>query len=149
MRFAHRVTTPAAPSEVWAVLEDVERWPEWDPWVRRVEARGRVREGQHLMVLARWVPLRVPVDVRLVAPSRGLGVTVHTAPGWREHVDHSVQPGEGGGSVVRVTTVLEGPLARVVALPLWLGSGITTRMLGRRATREHQRAAGSAEVGAA
>jgi len=151
VRINHRVTTPASPQEVWAVLENPSRWPEFDPFVRRVDsARGLVREGQHLMVVARGLPVRVPVDVRLVASGRRLGVTVHTMPGLREQIDHSVRARPRGGTEVRVTSVVEGPLARFALVPLWLSTGMRARMFGWRATREHRRAGGTdARSGAA
>ena len=141
MRINHRVITPAEPEEVWAVLEDPSRWPEFDLFARRIEGtRGLVREGQHLLATARGIPMRVPVDVRLVAKSRHLGLTVHTLPGLREQVDASVTRRRRGGSEVRCTTVIEGPMAPLAVLPIWVSSGLTTWMLGLRATREHRRA---------
>jgi len=144
VRISHRVTTPAEPDEVWAVLEDPSRWPEWDLFLRRVEGgRGRIREGQHLMVTVRGLPVRVPVDVRMVATGRRLGLTVHTAPGLREQVDHDVTRRPRGGSQVRVSTVLEGPFAPLAVVPLWCASALNTWMLGWRATREHRRVHGT------
>jgi uncharacterized protein YndB with AHSA1/START domain len=35
-RFSITAGIPAAPVRVWAVLADVERWPEWTPSVTRV-----------------------------------------------------------------------------------------------------------------
>lgn len=139
------MTTPAEPDEVWAVLGDATRWAEFDLFVRRVDGtRGPVREGQHLMAVARGLPMRVPVNVRLVAPGRRLGLTVYTAPGLREQIDVGVSPRSRGGSEVRLTSVLEGPFARLAAPSVWVAGAVTTWLLGACATREHRRARGTA-----
>ncbi len=127
---------------MWALLEDPGRWPEFEPFLRRVEGvRGKVRQGQHLMAVARGFPLRVPVDVRVVSSGRQLGLTVHVAPGLREQLDHTVTARVRGGSEIRVTAVAEGPFALAGALPLWVAGSLTARLLGWRATREHRRVA--------
>jgi hypothetical protein len=42
------VTIDATPEDVWAVLMDFERYPEWNPFL--VEMAGVAAEGQHLRV---------------------------------------------------------------------------------------------------
>lgn len=140
MRLSHRVTTPAEPEELWTVLEDPSRWPEFDILLRRVEGtRGLVREGQHLLGTARGFPIRIPIDVRLVAKSRHLGLTYYTLPGLREQIDHSLTRRTRGGSELRTSVVLEGPLAPLVIAPVYVSTAVTTWLLGLRATREHRR----------
>ena len=146
MRLSHRVTTPAEPEELWAVLEDPSRWPEFQVFLYRVEGtRGLVREGQHLLGTARGLPIRIPIDVRLVAKARHLGLTFYTLPGLREQVDHSVTRRRRGGSELRTSVVLEGPIAPLLVAPVYLATVMTTRLLGLRATREHRHNLGRAD----
>ncbi len=136
MRITHRVGTKAAVDEVWAALGDPTRWAEHDVMVDHVECvRGLVREGQHLVVVSRGLRLRVPVDVRLVAPGRHLGLTVRTAPGLTHEVDVMLTPRPGGGTQVRVQVLLDGVFARWWWLPEWATRGISTRLLAWRSTR--------------
>lgn len=140
MRLSHRVITPAEPEELWALLEDPARWPEFELLLRRVEGtRGLVREGQHLLGTARGFPIRIPIDVRLVAKTRHLGLTFYTLPGLREQIDHSVTRRRRGGSELRTSVVLEGPIAPLVIAPVYVSCALTTWLLGLRATREHRR----------
>lgn len=136
MRVTHRVGTRAGIAEVWAALGDPTRWPEHDVLVDHVECvRGPVSEGQHLVVVSRGLRLRIPVDVRLVAPGRHLGITVRTAPGLTQEVDIMLTPAPGGGTQVRVQVELDGVFARWWWLPEWATRAVSTRLLAWRSTR--------------
>lgn len=136
MRLAHRVHTAASAAQVWEVLGRPQRWPQFDPFLRRVRGTdGPAVTGLRLVGVSRVGSLRVPVDVvEATAPSR-LVLRVHTAPGVREQVTHEVTPAVRGGCDVTVSVVVDGPLARLAAGPLWLASGVTARLLATRADR--------------
>ncbi len=106
----------AAPADrVWAVMRDVERWPEWTASVSSVRVVGggpiavgsRVRIRQPKLPPAEWT-------VTDIIENRGF-TWVNRAPGSRIAGHHYIDP-EGSG--VRVTLGLdyEGPVARLVAL---------------------------------
>jgi hypothetical protein len=136
VRVTHRVGTKAGADEVWAALGDPTRWPEHDVLVDHVECvRGKVREGQHLVVVTRGLRLRIPVDVRLVVPGRHLGLTVRTAPGLTHEIDVMLTPRPGGGAQVRVQVLLAGVFARWWWLPEWTTRAVSTRLLARRSRR--------------
>ncbi len=136
MRLSHRVRTTASPAEVWKVLGDPQRWPEFDLFLRSVRgAHGAAVTGQHLLGLSRLGSLRIPVDVVEAVPDRRLVLLVHTAPGLRETVTHEITPTVRGGSDVVVSVVVEGLLARVGAVPLWLANGLNARLLAARTDR--------------
>lgn len=136
MRMSHSARTSASPAQVWEVLGDPGRWPEFEPFLRRVRgARGRAAAGQVLCGVSRVGSLAVPIDVVEAVPPSRLVLRVHTAPGVRETVVHEVLPVVTGGSDVRVSVVVEGLFARPAALPLWLASGLTCRLLAVRAER--------------
>lgn len=136
MKLAHRVHTSASPAQVWQVLGDPQRWPEFDLFLRRVRgSHGTAVTGQHLLGLGRVASLRIPVDVVEAVPDRRLVLLVHTAPGLRETVTHEITPAVRGGSDLAVSVVVEGLWARTGWLPLWLASGVTARLLAARVDR--------------
>ena len=145
MRLAHRVHVAATPAQVWEVLGDPERWPQFDLFLRRVRGtQGRTAAGQRLVGISRVGSLRIPVDVVEASPPSRLVLVVHTAPGLREHVTTEVTPALHGGCHITVQVALEGPLARVALGPLYLGRGVTARLLGARAERLARAARGAA-----
>ena len=143
MRLSHRVRTTASPAEVWSVLGDPRRWPEFDPFLRAVRgSHGAAATGQHLLGLARLASLRIPVDVVEAVPDRRLVLLVHSAPGLRETVTPELTPAVGGGCDIVVSVVVEGLWARFGAVPLWLASGLAARVLAAgtdRSAREQRR----------
>lgn len=143
MNLSHRVRTTAPPAEVWRVLGDPQRWPEFDLFLRKVRgSHGRAAAGQHLLGVARVASLRIPVDVVEAVPDKRLVLLVHTAPGLRETVTTEITPTVRGGSDIHVSVVVEGLWARAGALPLWLGSALNLRLLAtltERAVRKQRR----------
>ena len=136
MRLAQRLHTSASPAQVWQVLGTPRRWPEVEPFLRRVRGtHGTVAAGQTLVGVSRVASLTVPVDVLEVVPGRRLVLRVHTAPGVRETVTFEVLPVFSGGSDVQVSVVVEGLFARAAAGPLWLSRLLTVRLLAVRAQR--------------
>ena len=133
MKLSHRVRTTASPSQVWQVLGDPRRWPEFDLSLRKVRgAHGPAAAGQHLLGIGRVGSLRIPVDVVEAVPDKRLVLLVHTAPGLRETVTSEITPAVRGGSDIVVSVVVEGLWARFGALPLWLGVGLNARLLAAR-----------------
>ncbi len=136
MRLRHRVRTSASPAQVWSVLGDPQRWPEFDLFLRRVRGgAGSAVPGQHLLGVARGLGARLPVDVVEAVPERRLVLRVHLAPGLVEEVTTEVTPLVRGGCDLAVSVVVDGLFARGAALPLWLGRGLTTRLLATRVER--------------
>ena len=140
MRLAARGRTSASPAQVWEVLGFPARWPEFEPFLRRVRgARRPAATGQALVGISRIGGLAVPVDVLEAVPGERLVLRVHTAPGVRQTLTFSLLPTLGGGSDVRVSIVVEGLFARPAAAPLWLSSALTLRLLLARCQRSARR----------
>ncbi|MCU1692252.1 MAG: Polyketide cyclase / dehydrase and lipid transport [Frankiales bacterium] len=143
MKLSHRVRTSASPAEVWAVLADPQRWPEFDLFLRKVRgAHGRATTGQHLLGVARVASLRIPLDILEAVPEKRLVILVHTAPGLRETVTTEITPTVRGGSDIVASVVVEGLWARAGALPLWMASALNLRLLAtltERAVRKQRR----------
>lgn len=137
MRLAHRVSTSAAPAEVWALLGRPRRWPAFNPFLRRVHgAPEAVRTGQTLLGVVRVLGVRVPLDVVEAVPEQRLELLLHTAPGIRHRLVFDVAPQLRGGSALRLTVGVEGLFARAAFVPLWLGDGVLLRVLVVQAERE-------------
>ena len=96
-RLHHQILTDATPPDVWTVLRDPHRWPEFEAMLARVEgAGGHVAEGQRLLGVARGWPMRIPLDVRRVVPRKALHLTVYSVPGLREELDIMLVPATRG-----------------------------------------------------
>ena len=136
MRLTHRLSTAATPAQVWEVLGDPRRWPQFELGLRAVRgAHGAAASGQRLIGLSRVASLGIPLDVlEAEAPSR-LVLLVHVLPGLRSEVTYLVTPAARGGSDLVVSVVVDGPLARPAVVPSYLASGLTARLLARCADR--------------
>lgn len=127
--FVRQVEILAPVERVWAVLSDVERWPEWTASVSRVnlytgrpiEVGSRAIVKQPRFPAAQWI-------VTDVEPGRGF-TWVSIGPGLTVTGDHRIEPIAGG---CRVTLSLryEGLIARLV---MRLTRGITARYVGLEA----------------
>ena len=136
MRLAHRVHTAATPAQVWEVLGDPQRWPEFELALRGVRGRpGATSTGQRLIGLSRFAALGIPLDVLEATPHSRVVLLVHALPGLREQVTYEVMPATRGGSDVVVSVVVDGPLGWPAVAPLFLASGLTARLLARRTDR--------------
>lgn len=128
--------TSATPAQVWQVLGQPARWPEFEPLLRRVRGtHGAAAAGQALVGVSRIANLAIPLDVREVEHARRLVVRVHTAPGVGQVLTIELVPVVSGGTDVVCSVVVDGLFARAAAAPLWLASGVTVRLLAVRAER--------------
>ena len=136
MRLTTSARTSASPAQVWEVLGQPSRWPEFELFLRRVRGtHGAAVAGQTLVGVGRVASLGVPIDVLEADHSRRLVLRVHTAPGVGEVLTFDVVPLVGGGSDLTCSVVVDGVLARAAAGPLWLASGLTVRLLAARTSR--------------
>lgn len=132
----HRARTSGSPAQVWEVLGNPRRWPQFD--LSLIKVRGTpetVVGGQALVGVSRFASLSIPIDVVEVVPAARLVLRVHSALGVRETVTYSAVPMVGGGSELRVSVVVDGLFAPAAALPLWLAGGVTVRLLAVRVDR--------------
>jgi uncharacterized membrane protein len=121
--FQHTVTVEAPPERVWAVLTDVERWPERIPTVSVVErldagplvVGSRTRLEQPRLPAAVWTVTELAEGSSYTWVSRSPGATITAA--------HVVEP-HPDGSRLTLAVTLSGPMAAVG----WL----MTRSLTRR-----------------
>ena len=117
MNLETRTTTNAAPERVWAVLSDLDAWPEWLPTVDSLEREesGRPHEvGAAYMVKqprlprARWVITDWRAGEGFVWESRTLGA--------RTTGTHDLAPTADGGTEIVLGVEWNGPLAGLARL---------------------------------
>lgn len=97
--FAINVEIDAPPSQVWPVMADVERWPEWTPSVRRIVrlTPGPLQSGSRVRIHQPKFP---PAWWRVTAFEPGRSFTwVSVAPGLRVTARHDVEAAPGGSRV--------------------------------------------------
>jgi uncharacterized membrane protein len=118
MRFRVTEEIAAAPEQVWAVLADVEHWPDWTPTmtsVRRLDAgplgpTSAAEIRQPKLPKTVWRVTRFEPGRRFEWAAGGPGVTTRG--------DHVVEPLDDGRSSVTLEIATVGALAGVVALLL-------------------------------
>jgi uncharacterized protein YndB with AHSA1/START domain len=111
--YEREIAVAATPERVWAVLQDVESWPEWTASMTRVRRAidGPLRVGERVRVRQPRLPPAV-WKVTRVEPGRSFSWSSDT-PGLHSSADHEVRPGPEGCTVV-LRLVQTGPLAALV-----------------------------------
>ncbi len=106
-------TIQASPDEVWAVVEDVARYPDWDSGVERVE--GRVAPGEKLKVHSQANPGRAfPVQVTDLAPGREMTWSGGMPLGLFKGVRTYRVAAENGGTRFTMREEYSGPLLPLI-----------------------------------
>jgi uncharacterized membrane protein len=110
MRYEVRVDIAAGEDVVWAVLVDVERWPEWTSSIRRVQRldEGSFDVGSRVRIVQPMLPPAV-WRVTTFAPGRGFAWTSR-ATGLTTVADHRIAAASDG-VVVTLSIAQDGPLA--------------------------------------
>ena len=136
--FATAVEISAPPEQVWAVMSDIERWPEWTDSVTRIERLdpGALAVGHRARIRQ---PRLLPAVWRVTALEAGRGFTwVTRSPGLRATGGHWVEPA-AAGSRAQLTLRFDGILAGLVAR---LFGALTTRYLALEARGLKERSEG-------
>lgn len=147
MQFSITTEVDAPPEAVFAVLCDVERWPEWTPTVTRVERLGDAGAPLALGGRIRIVQPKVPpaeFTVTAFEPGRGFRL-FSRSPGATVEADHWAEPiAEGQRSRVTLSVTFAGFLGRVIG---WVMRGLNERYLAEEAAglkrRSEERARGT------
>ena len=109
------VDVAASPEAIWAVLIDVERWPEWTASVRRARRLdvGPFVVGSRARLEQPKLPPAVWRVTELVAPHSFIWVS--GAPGLTTEAVHRLDLNERGGTTVTLGISQRGPLGRLMA----------------------------------
>ena len=131
------IDSPA--QQVWDVLFDVERWPEWTPTIDAVERLddGPLHVGSRARVRQPRLP-RASWTVTEVVAGRSF-TWVASGPGMRTIARHEVVPDESG-STLRLSIEQCGPMGAVAAT-LW--RGLTQRYIELEAESLDKRVTGA------
>ena len=138
--FGITVDIAAPPDRVWAVLSDIERWPEWTPTVRLVTRldQGPLTIGSRARIRQPGLPPAAWQITELVEGRRFTWVT--RSPGVRVVAQHGVESTPPG---TRATLSLEfsGVLGPVIG---WLTRRLNQRYLALEAKGLSERSASPA-----
>ena len=119
----------ASPARVWAVLIDVERWPEWTASMTRVDRldRGPLGVGSHVRVKQPKLAA-AHFEITSWVPEQAFD-WITKSPGVTAVARHVIEPASGG---VRVTLSVEfsGWLAGLV---VWWFGELTSRYVAMEA----------------
>ena len=146
MQFSITIEVDAPPEVVFAVLSEVERWPEWTPTVTRVERLGDagapLAVGGRLRIEQPKVP-PAEFTVTTLDPGRGFRL-ISRSPGATVEANHWAEPvKEGRRSRVTLSVTFSGFLGRVMG---WVMRGLNERYLAEEAAglkrRSEERARG-------
>ncbi len=131
MRFSIMTEIDAPPEVVFAVLREVEHWPEWTPTVTRVERLGNAGAALVLGSRLRIVQPKVPPaewTVTALEPGRGFRL-FSRSPGATVEANHWAEPtGAGQRSRVTLSVTFAGFLGRVIG---WMMRGLNDRYLAQ------------------
>ncbi len=120
MLVERRLIIDAEPDEVWSVLVDVERWPEWTDSMDRVERldEGEFGLGSRVRIAQPRLP-RATWEVTAFEPGRAFR-WVSGSPGAVSMADHEIEAHPDGGTELYLRFEQTGALARLVG-PLFKG----------------------------
>jgi ribosome-associated toxin RatA of RatAB toxin-antitoxin module len=124
MHYATSTTTPAQPDRLWAVLKDVEKWPEWIEVYEEVRLAdsGPLTVGARAHVKQRGLAAG---DWTVTALDQGRVFTWEShQPGARLVGRHEISAEPGGGSRLALAFEMTGGL-----------SGVLGTLLGRKVRR--------------
>ena len=122
---SREIRIDAPPAEVWAVLSDLSRWHEWNPFIR--EAAGEARAGERLtlrMFPPNGKPMTFRPKVLAAEPGRELRWLGHLLiPGLFDGEHVFALSGDGGG-----TTLVQSENFKGILLPLLAGTLKSTEL---------------------
>jgi uncharacterized protein YndB with AHSA1/START domain len=119
----------ASPARVWAVLVDVERWPEWTASMTRIERLdgGPLGRGSHVRVQQpKLAPARF--EITSWVPERAFD-WITKSPGITAIARHAIEP-TSGGTRVTLSVEFSGWLAGLV---VWWFGELTSRYVAMEA----------------
>jgi len=146
MEFSITTDVDASADLVFAVMVDIDRWPEWTPTVTRVERLdgsslplaigNRIRIVQPKVPPAEWT-------VTELEPGRGFRITSRS-PGATVVANHRAEPlGDGKRSRVTLSVTFSGWLGRLIARMM---RGLNERYIAEEAAGLKRRSEENARV---
>jgi hypothetical protein len=128
-RYQSESTVAAGAADLYRALTDLRHWPAWDPGLESVEPEddAAIAAGSRFVLKPRGGP-RVRMRVEVAEASRRF-VDVAQLPLARMRTAHDLEAVPGGGTRVRVSIEVSGPLA-------WLWDRVIARGQAAAATAQ-------------
>jgi hypothetical protein len=105
--FEYAIETSATPDVLWILLSDVERWPQWNAGVEKIEINGPFAAGT---VFVMKPPGQEAITTRLVEVQKGKSFLDETRLGeLRIFVDHRLEPLTSGRTRIVYSIEVFGP----------------------------------------
>jgi uncharacterized membrane protein len=137
--FRIAVDINAPPDRVWAVMRDVESWPEWTPTVKKIRRldKGSLAVGSRVII---WQPKLLPAKWKVTEldDSRKSFTWETCGPGMRLKARHWV---EAAGNTTRATLSIQF-LGLLGPLFAWVTRKLNDRYLALEARGLRQRSEG-------
>jgi uncharacterized protein YndB with AHSA1/START domain len=116
MQYEIDIDIDSGPEAVWAVLTDIERWPEWTASMTRVRrlGDGEFSDGSAARVKQPWLPTSV-LTVNEYQHGKYFS-WITKRPGITTVATHDLIAGADGSTNVRLTLHQTGTLAPIVGL---------------------------------
>jgi hypothetical protein len=127
--FSNSVEIQASPERVWAVMSEIERWPEWTPTVHSIQRldSGPLAPGKRVRIRQPKLP---PADWQVTNLDEGRGFTwVTRSPGVSVTARHWVEA-SGGGSRATLSIQFGGVLGPLVG---WVTRSLNSHYLSLEA----------------
>jgi hypothetical protein len=131
MRQLHsEIEIEASPEQVWHLLTDFSRFPEWNPFITR--ASGQVRQGEKIEVY-----LQLPEGTGMTFKPRLTKVEPHRELRW---LGHLIVPGLFDGEHIFTIEPLADNSVRFIQREVFTGllSGLLLRMVGENTHKGFQ-----------
>jgi uncharacterized membrane protein len=116
MDIARTIDIAAPPEQVWAVMADVERWPEWTASVTSVERLDERPFGIGSRARVRQPRLMVAVWTVTAFEAGRYFAWQNAVPGLKSVGGHRVEAADGNASRVTLSIDWSGPLAPLIRL---------------------------------
>ncbi|HEV2953699.1 MAG TPA: SRPBCC family protein [Candidatus Dormibacteraeota bacterium] len=108
--YEHSIESGAPVGVIFAIFEEVEKWPEWNPGVERMEIDGPFRSGTSGRMT---MPGEAPIETKLVWVDPAAGFEDETeipGAGVVVRVRHTLKPLEAGTRITYAVSIT-GPMA--------------------------------------
>lgn len=116
--FSATTTIAAPPEQIWSILTDASRYPEWEPTVDRIE--GTIAHGNKITAYTKLSPGRAfPVTVSTFEPGKKMVWSGGMPLGlFRGERTFTLLPQDNGHTQVTVREVFRGPLLPLIGRTL-------------------------------
>jgi hypothetical protein len=121
--YEHSVDSTAAPGKIFELFRDVDRWPQWNAGVQRIDLHGPFATGTKGTMT---MPGDAALSFRLIQVQQGRGFEDETPIPDTQlvvRVRHWLEQLPGGGTRITYSAAVDGPDSDTLGAEI--GSGVT------------------------